>query len=728
MRRKWSIKRTPQNIRSIQVQGEHNEAAQRCKTGLKDITHQILTSKSNLTMGDDGEWRINSTEDPLDINATDVNQDIGGASDISGPVETDINERADEYFQFVTPTLMGKVNDHMNNSIRRYDLNELKTYQVMFADLKTNPDGTYTVLWVDYKTGSVECVVIKSKTTTTAALTKIMVDRGVNKLPWATTLIYDGDGANNALSEAMSKIGIATMLGVPYRQSYNFAERIIGNISHVARKAVITAKLTPKWFGPAMEHAAHHHNYIHSRSRGSSPNEMVYGKQMGISHLMTFGQLVFVSKSESKRNDMKRKGATPTEAMMAKSEICMVTGYQRTLSRTYRLQTFRGTGATIHSKDVVSIRDNRDPKEINLKMFEDNLDLLKVWLEDEKESISVNLESTNQMGGANPGGDMKPWLTDVVLLDKLRKYVTIEGGGSFTDQDTVTGLCARFNQSRDELTELALEEEAKALTGQLYNIPTSKLNEDDGEPMKEDKGEPLFGKAGQDQIIPLTRGTRSGKQRVNKIIERDSEIEGGKDTDASIKRQVRFSKHDLIKEIPSNPNSIVKHTFSLREDEVYALGDLVVNRPVMDISTWNPVPSKDNGPYKGWSYACLHVLQKCLADEVAGLSRKKDMDWKEVLDTVHLKALGIAALNKELHSLTNKHQVLRELMEDDPDYATAKKEAVKGRAIFDIKRDDSSKVRVVKQGFLEPVARNQVFTGHVVSPISVRIAIASHKP
>ena len=368
-------------------------------------------------------------------------------------------------------------------------------------------------------------------------------------------------GANNALSEAMSKIGIATMLGVPYRQSLNFAERIIGNISHIARKAVIHAKLTPNWFGQAMEHAAHHHNYIHSRSRGSSPNEMVYGKQMEISHLMMFGQLVFVSKSESKRNDIKRKGATPTEAMMAKSEICMVTGYQRNLSRTYRLQTFRGTGATIHSKDVVSIRDNRDPKEINLKMFEDNLDLLKVWLEDEKESISVNLESTNQMGGANPGGDMKPWLTDVVLLDKLRKYVTIEGGESFTDQDTVTGLCARFNQSRDELTELALEEEAKALTGQLYNIPTSKLNEDDGEPMKEDKGEPLFGKAGQDRVIPLTQGTRSGKQRINKIIERESKIEGGKDTDASIKRQVRFSKHDLIKEISSNPNPIVKTHF-----------------------------------------------------------------------------------------------------------------------------------------------------------------------
>jgi hypothetical protein len=207
----------------------------------------------------------------------------------------------------------------------------------------------------------------------------------------------------------------------------------------------------------------------------------------------------------------------------------IVTGYQRNLSRTYRLQTFRGTGATIHSKDVVPIRDNKDPKEINLKMFEDNLDQLKIWLEDEKDGISVNPKPTDQMCGSNPGGDIKPWLTDAVLLDKLRKYVTIEGGGSFTNQDTVTGLCARFNQSRDELTELALEEETKALNGQLHNIPTSKLNEDDGEPRKEDKCEPLFGKAGQDRLIPPTRGTRSGKQRINSVEERDSKTEGGKD-------------------------------------------------------------------------------------------------------------------------------------------------------------------------------------------------------
>ena len=276
----------------------------------------------------------------------------------------------------------------------------------------------------------------------------------------------------------------------------------------------------------------------------------------------------------------------------------------------------------------------------------------------------------------------------------------------FTNTDTVTGLCARFNQSRDELTELALEEEAKSLNGQLHNIPTSKLNGDDGEPPTEDKREPLFGKAGQDRLITNTRGTRSGKQRVNNIKELVG-IEGGKQLevgldgsiqqvrfelapdgsinqvqhelgldgsidqvqhelglDGSIK-QVRFATHDTIKEIP--PNQLAS--------EAYSLGDLVLNRPIMDSLNGNPVLSGTEGPYDGCSYACLHIMQKALADELTGMSRKKDMDWKEVLDTVHLKELAIKAFDKEVDSLTNKHQVLRELMEGDPDYATALKEA-----------------------------------------------------
>jgi hypothetical protein len=267
MRRTWADKITPNLVNEFGIPDQHHALTNEHKTKLREIDPIVMRSNVQVNMGADGEWEFNTLDDPLTISAVqEVNEEDG-----ESPSEADI-------VQFVTPTLMGRVNDEMNNMIRRYDLNKLKLYEVMFADLKNNPDGSYTLVWVDYKSSSVECVVINSKTSTTSALMKIMVSRGVNQLPWSTTLIYDGDGANNALSGAMSRIGIATMIGLPYRQSLNFAERIIGNMPHIAKRAVYRAKLTPKWFGWAMEHAAHHHNYMYSKSRGTSPNEMVYGK------------------------------------------------------------------------------------------------------------------------------------------------------------------------------------------------------------------------------------------------------------------------------------------------------------------------------------------------------------------------------------------------------------------------------------------------------------------
>jgi hypothetical protein len=63
------------------------------------------------------------------------------------------------------------------------------------------------------------------------------------------------------------------------------------------------------------------------------------------------------------------------------------TGYPRSLNKTLRLHTLRGEGATIHSRDVVLVHDNgRDPREINSRMFEDNLDKTKIWAEDSSET------------------------------------------------------------------------------------------------------------------------------------------------------------------------------------------------------------------------------------------------------------------------------------------------------------------------------------------------------
>jgi hypothetical protein len=137
LRRRWSIKRNAQNIRSIQVQGEYNELADQRKSELKTITHQLLTKRVKSIMGEEGEWELTSLDEPLDINAVDASKDFPSRSmiekmmtrrrEINGFADDDINDREDDYFQFITPTLMGKINDDMNNMIRRYDLNKLET-------------------------------------------------------------------------------------------------------------------------------------------------------------------------------------------------------------------------------------------------------------------------------------------------------------------------------------------------------------------------------------------------------------------------------------------------------------------------------------------------------------------------------------------------------------------------------------------------------------------------
>jgi hypothetical protein len=138
-----------------------------------------------------------------------------------------------------------------------------------------------------------------------------------------------------------------------------------------------------------------------------------------------------------------------------------------------------------------------------------------------------------------------------------------------------------------------------------------------------------------------------------------------------------------------------EETVEIPQHEAYVLGDIVYNQPaaVVDLHNWDPSLTSKDGPFKGWSYSCLRVLAKTLADEVAGLMRKKDISWKETLDTIHFKALAIAAyFNKEVKSLTEDHKVLRLLDNDDPLYDRASREAIRGRALLDQKRDGSTKM------------------------------------
>ena len=83
------------------------------------------------------------------------------------------------------------------------------------------------------------------------------------------------------------------------------------------------------------------------------------------------------------------------------------------------------------------------------------------------------------------------------------------------------------------------------------------------------------------------------------------------------------------------------------------------------------------------------------------LHATKDMSWKKVLASKD-RDKAIAALEKELSSLEGT--ILTRVKEGHPDYAKAKLEAITGRILLDIKRNQTYKARGVKQGFKEDKA------------------------
>jgi hypothetical protein len=107
MRRTWSAKRTPKLVNEFEIQDQHNSLANDHKTMLREIYPVVMRSSVQVNMGADGEWEFNTLNDSLTINAAQEVTEEDGES----PSEEDI-------VQFVTPTLMGRVNDEMNNMVR----------------------------------------------------------------------------------------------------------------------------------------------------------------------------------------------------------------------------------------------------------------------------------------------------------------------------------------------------------------------------------------------------------------------------------------------------------------------------------------------------------------------------------------------------------------------------------------------------------------------------------
>jgi hypothetical protein len=124
----------------------------------------------------------------------------------------------------------------------------------------------------------------------------------------------------------------------------------------------------------------------------------------------------------------------------------------------------------------------------------------------------------------------------------------------------------------------------------------------------------------------------------------------------------------------------------------------------------------------------IYALSRELAKVESETPTSSDMDWKKVLNDPVMAPEARRAYQKEIISLTETHKVLLELSPDHPEYETALKEAISGRAIY-----GEGKCRCVQHGFkgkakdLASRPEGCVYTAHVVSHTSVRIAVANHK-
>ena len=439
MRHKWSMKTDKAQVAALKHQEQLNMMIDTTHNNYQDK----FTSKQDMVYmsTDNDKWYVNHAVNTL---------------------------TTAEFIEVVTPKVMGRNMDTVNKMTRRYDLDTTQIYQVSFADLKSLPDKNYCLTWWDYKSNSTECVVIKSKTSTTNVLRTVLVGRGIHKLPYVCTVVVDSDGANKPISEALALLGIKTMCGIPERQSLNAAERSIGNSASQAKKAILRSKLSPKFLGDAMAHQAQHHNYISCRTRGGlSPNEIVYNKKMDIDHLKPFGALGYAHKSDAKMQDKDREMGSPMEAV-TKAEPIILVGYMANMSKTYKVVTTRGSGFTMMSRDIHFMKeDPRDPREINARMFEHTLEETKTWVEESEEPERGDLNTLLPENVTN-------YMNDEVLLEKLHKYVPIKHGGEYDPHESISDIMKNFNRSRQYLVDQALQWEEIYLNNQ----PSDRIDED----------------------------------------------------------------------------------------------------------------------------------------------------------------------------------------------------------------------------------------------------------
>ena len=608
--------------------------------------------------------------DPMVNSVTSANLLPKTGLEVHVPQSEDAHIEVHDFAKYVANPTSRTVDETGN--ILRYNVAKLNPYEHFFIDIKDlviqGFEGSkFAVVLVDYKTCKTDLELLKKKSDIKPKLVQMVVTLGIHKLPYQCTMHYDGDPVNTPPADAVCSMGIAAHPTIPYRPNTNRAELAIQHITKAAKKFLLQAQLHPKYLGLAMKYAAYVHQYISLDSRGKlSPYQLLYGQKPDISHLKLFGLLAVIQKSETKRKDSALNEREPRQAL-SKGEIGI----------------FVGCGVVRRGRVI--------PQEKVYTFLTTKGEIVRTkdvyWLRhDPRDRRQINPKTFSHMDFE----DLLQALPDPSSVMKdITDYAVKTGPTKLTDEQ----LLYAYKTAMPDLT--AFEDELHDIMIRLSK--TKQQLENDLTPAQIQDAQ---------QQVPIPDDDSDDRQEVvADQAQDDSPTTAAAPEEGKPRRSKRLQQKDSLAAVAS------KNSENSTEDHIF---QLVVNDIVSSSE-----PERN-----------LHQLSYALAEDpnLFADGTQKDMSWSKALKSPVFRPKAEEALASEKHSLINEHKILIPLEKSNPEYQTAVKQAVKCRALLDIKRDGRVKARIVKQGFLESSEGEGFISAQVISRESVNTLLASHRP
>ena len=546
----------------------------------------------------------------------------------------------------------------------RFDIENLRPWEVMFADEKEFDSiqrGGYKTSFILLELKSDGWFFRKefTKTQHGTSFRSIMVENGVQNLPYDRVVYTDGCGSMMHVKDMAINLGINHIYIPPHAQSLNEAERIADRLWASARIYLIDTGALDSHFAYAMDFSCYvklrmattaHRNWL-------TPYEILKGSQPSISHMQPFWTKAFVKVPKEKRSKMKEWGLANQRA-----ETGNLIGYQDLWGTTPKVLLDRNR--VVHNRNTIydsqSMVNPKPPdnpqgghgpsqEDIRVKDILDGFDSQDRWADSLRREGASNKKSaaaSKQTYGIDPANKME-----------------VHPNESLMGQGTPTSMVPHDDPNSPS-TSINYDQ------GDAQGSPSTPPPNWEGDEI-EWKGSPpwtTFGEAtiGDPSDVDTTR---SG--RITNKPERGTDI----------------IIYNIMYTPPVTPRDIFLDDLS-RLQQLDQANEIFSARIAKASDALNAA-SQDGKDVMAHLIAAAEIAE----------TAQKDMDWKCALSNIKHRDKAITALEEELASL--EATILTKVNPTDADYEDAVKYACPGRLLLDIKRSLAYKVRGVKQGFRE---------------------------